>query len=106
MQDGMCRTCEAPLDGLFCHACGEKAFHEHDLSTAHLFHDVTHELTHLDSKIFRTLWVLVAKPGLLTKEYWAGRLGRWIRPLRLYIFLSALQYVFTANTLGPMGVHY
>ena len=72
----------------------------------HLFHDIAHELTHLDSKIFRTLRALVSKPGLLTQEYWAGRLGRWIRPLRLYIFLSALQYVFSAGTLGPMGVHF
>ena len=101
-----CRTCGAPLQGLYCHECGEKLFTDHDLSTNHLFHDVSHELTHLDSKIFRTLRALVTKPGLLTQEYWAGRLGRWIRPLRLYIFLSALQYLFSANTLGPMGVHY
>ncbi|HLJ47985.1 MAG TPA: DUF3667 domain-containing protein [Bryobacteraceae bacterium] len=103
-QHAPCVSCGADLHGGFCSACGEPAVHEGDLSLRHLTHEFLHEFTHLDGKIWRTLFALLFQPGRLTKEYWSGRRGRWIRPLRLYLVISALTLLFAANAAGPLGL--
>lgn len=99
----MCKSCGAHDAGRFCPRCGEPAAHDGDLSFRHLTHDFLHEFTHLDGKIWRTLRALALRPGLLTAEYWAGRRGQWIRPLRLYLVISALTLVLSTQTIGPLG---
>ena len=78
--------------------------HDGDLSLRHLTHEFLHEFTHLDGKIWRTLHALLLKPGLLTEEYWAGRRGMWVRPLRLYLVISALTLLLAASAAGPLGL--
>jgi len=56
-------------------------------------HEVFHELAHVDSKLFTTLRDLIARPGFLTEEYFAGRKSRYIAPLRLFLTLFALQFL-------------
>ncbi|MBV8844783.1 MAG: DUF3667 domain-containing protein [Bryobacterales bacterium] len=50
-------------------------------SSAHVcfFHDLTHEFPHVDGKIFHTLKALMFAPGLLTADYWSGRIASWVR---------------------------
>jgi len=87
-----CTNCGgASLD--YCVRCGERQPGHHDLSVKHFAHDVVHEFVHLDSKLFRTLRDIVAKPGFLTTEYFAGRKSRYIPPLRLFLTLFALQFL-------------
>jgi hypothetical protein len=52
----------------------------------------------LESKLFRTLWVLLRRPGLLTAEYMAGRRQRYLRPLRLYLALSLVFFLVLSLT--------
>jgi hypothetical protein len=92
-QREMCRNCGRALEGVYCHNCGEPRPDPHELSWKHFVRHGAHELTHLDSKIFRTVWLLVRRPGFLTAEYWAGRRTAYIRPLRLYILFAAIHLV-------------
>lgn len=101
--DAPCTSCGAHGTGHYCPACGEPAVHEGDLRLAHLTHEFLHEFTHIDGKIWRTLRNLLLAPGRLTKEYWEGRRGQWIRPLRLYLVISALQLILASNAAGPLG---
>lgn len=87
-----CTNCGGPSSD-YCVRCGERQPGHHDLSAAHFAHDVVHEFVHLDSKLFRTLRDIVAKPGFLTAEYFAGRKSRYIPPLRLFLTLFALQFL-------------
>ncbi len=99
-----CSACGTHLKGAFCQQCGEPSVHEGDLRLSHLTHEFVHEFTHLDGKVWRTLWALLFKPGKLTSEYWAGERGRWIRPLRLYLVISALTLLLAASAAGPLGL--
>jgi hypothetical protein len=47
----------------------------------------------LESKVPTTLWRLISKPGLLTKEYLAGKRVRSLLPLRLYLSASVLYFL-------------
>jgi hypothetical protein len=86
-----CQECATPLVGEYCHRCGEKLPDVHDLTLKHFLHHGLHELTHLDSKIFRTVQALLFRPGFLTVEYLAGRRQRYVLPLRLFLVIFALN---------------
>jgi hypothetical protein len=88
-----CTNCGAPGARVYCRMCGEKQPHHHDLTVGHFFHDLFHELAHVDSKVFRTLRDLVVRPGELTVAYFAGRKTRYVAPLRLFLTLFALQFL-------------
>ena len=87
-----CPECETPLVGKYCHACGEKLPDSHDLSIKHFIEHGVHELTHFDSKIFRTLKTLIFNPGVLTADYLAGRRNRYVPPLRLFLVIFAISF--------------
>ena len=68
----------------------------HDLA-----HDVVHEFLHVDSKIFRTVKLLLLKPGFLTREYFEGRRVRYVSPLRLYLVFSVINFAAAALVDRP-----
>lgn len=47
----------------------------------------------INSALPRTLWALVLRPGLLTAEYLAGRIARYIPPVRLYLVASVVFFL-------------
>ncbi len=99
----VCRNCGNHLSGAFCSDCGQKRFSEHDKTFGHFVHDVVHEATHVDSKVFGTFWTLLTRPGVLTEDYWAGRLGKWIRPLRLFVVISTIHFLLVGG-VGPLNM--
>jgi hypothetical protein len=58
--------------------------------------DVTHSLLHLDSRAWRTLRLLVRRPGELTREFIAGRHQSYIPPFRLYLAVSIIYFALSA----------
>jgi hypothetical protein len=54
------------------------------------------DLTHADSRLWRTLLALLFKPGFLTREFLAGRRARYLPPVRLYLVLSVAFFLFAA----------
>ena len=67
-----CPNCGAPLAGAFCAQCGQKVAPVNP--TLHdLLHDAVHEFLHIDGRIVRSVQYLLLRPGMLTREYYAGR---------------------------------
>jgi hypothetical protein len=62
-------------------------------SVGHLIGHFFADITHFDSKIFTTLKDLIWRPGFLTREYVAGRRVRYLNPIRMYVFISAVFFV-------------
>jgi hypothetical protein len=91
----VCGNCGASLGGAFCHDCGQKASGP-DVSLHQFFHEACEEFAHVDGKIVQTLRLLLTKPGLLTKEFLAGRRARYISPLRVYLTCSVLFFALAA----------
>ena len=86
-----CDNCGRALTGPFCSACGQKA-HALNPTLGDVVHDATHELLHVDGRIFTSLHRLLLSPGFLTLEYFRGHRARWISPLRLYLTFSVLCF--------------
>ena len=90
-----CANCHTPLAGSFCHACGQRA-HVHR-SLLHFGEEFLHGLLHFDAKAWRTLPMLVAKPGKLTREYIDGRRTRFVSPLALFLFMVFLMFFVVSS---------
>ncbi len=86
-----CGNCGAALSGPYCSACGQHA-HDSARSIATLFHDAWHLLTHVDGRLWGSLYLLLLRPGRLTQEYFAERRVRYLPPVRLYLVLSVLFF--------------
>jgi hypothetical protein len=85
-----CRNCGAELTGRFCHHCGQKAEVHRTLSA--FWHDFTHSILHFEGKIWRTLPMLVFRPGSLTRRYAHGERARFVSPLALFLFSVFLTF--------------
>lgn len=98
-----CANCGAALTGPFCHLCGQHA-HVHK-SLLHLAEEVLHGILHFDAKGWRTLPMLVARPGELTRRYIDGQRTRFVSPLALFLFLVFFLFFVAALSSGPTRVN-
>ena len=96
-----CRNCGAALSGPFCAACGQKDAPP-DPTVHDFLHEFSHEMLHVDGRIFRSVWKLLAAPGFLTREQFEGRRARWISPIRLYLIFSLAYFAFAALAAPPV----
>lgn len=95
----LCLNCGAKVRDQFCASCGQRR-EVHVKSVGEVFHDFTHTLTHLDSRAWRTLKLLVLRPGVLTLEFLNGRLESYLPPFRLYLVASLLYFSLGALIPG------
>lgn len=100
--DALCANCGATLTGHYCSSCGQKG--EHPVQSLwHFIFEATEDLTHADSRVWRTIGALLFKPGFLTTEFLAGRRVRYLPPIRLYLVTSVLLFLLAAigNSHNP-----
>ena len=93
-----CLNCGAALAGPYCHECGQHA-HVHRTLSA-FFHDFLHGVLHFEGKIWRTLPLLVWKPGELTRGYIDGQRARFVSPVALFLFTVFLTFAVMGLTGG------
>jgi hypothetical protein len=94
-----CANCGAKPKGDYCHKCGEKYLKRSDFALSKFLKDAFRSFTHLDSKLFRSLFLLMFKPGFLTAEYLKGKRKPYLKPLALFLIINAL-YFFTISYNG------
>lgn len=105
--DTICANCGHPLTGSYCSQCGERALDPGKLTLRYfLTHTVVEELLNFDGKIWRTLGLLLFRPGFLAFEYAAGRRRLYVNPVRV-LLVAIIVYVLAQGgagfTLGSGG---
>jgi hypothetical protein len=89
-----CRNCASALTGPYCSACGQKDLDPHEYAVGHFLHHALHDVTHFDTKLFRSIVPLLAEPGRITADYLDGRRGPYMRPLQTFILLNLIFFLF------------
>src|SRR6516165_4666774 len=92
-----CDNCGAAVSGHYCAACGQR-LEAPVQSLWHFTQEATEDLTHTDSRLWRTLGALLFRPGYLTREFLAGRRARYLPPVRLYLVISVLFFLWASAT--------
>jgi len=87
-----CANCGTPLTGPYCTHCGQRD-EPHVHTVSHFAAEAFESITHADSRLWRTLWFLLAKPGRLTVEFFAGKRVSYLPPFRLYLVISLLFFL-------------
>jgi hypothetical protein len=92
----VCANCQTPLVGVYCSNCGQR--HEPHVHSMREFASETFEgFTHADSRLWRTLWLLLTRPGFLTVEFLEGRRARYLPPFRLYLVMSVVLFLVAGS---------
>ncbi len=98
----VCSDCGEPVDRNFCANCGQPT-HVHR-SLLHLGEEVLHGVMHFDARIWRTLPLLIANPGRLTREWVEGKRTRYVSPLALFLFTVFVMFFALSFGVGGAAV--
>ncbi len=76
---------------------------DEDYSIRSYLAEISTAITLLESKVLRSVWLVVSKPGYLSTQYLRRRV-RYMKPLQLFIFLNVVYYfsltLFSATTFA------
>lgn len=100
---GFCKNCDAATTGNYCHQCGQ-ATHLHVPSAREFLHEFIAHYVAIEGKLWRSLKLLLFKPGFLSREYIEGRRVRYIEPLRLYLSFSIIFFALF-KTVGLQDIN-
>lgn len=90
----LCKNCGNSFEGLFCNLCGEKVLGPEDRSFRTFLGSIFRALTLADSKFVKTLWLILRKPGYLSREFTEGRRVNYLKPLSMFFVLNLIYFLF------------
>lgn len=96
--EGDCPNCGARITGRFCSNCGQHAHPNRKLTG--VITEFLHGLWNFDTKAWRTIPMLIARPGTLTRNYVYGKRARYLAPLTMFLFAIFLMF-FAFSTINP-----
>jgi hypothetical protein len=99
--DLACRNCGTAAPLKFCPACGQETT-LHPPTLGEFLHEFVGHYVALEGTLWRTLGLLVCRPGRLTREYLDGRRRRYVLPLRLYLTASFLFFLVLKLVAGSV----
>ncbi|MEM7359943.1 MAG: DUF3667 domain-containing protein [Pseudomonadota bacterium] len=91
-QTSHCPNCEAPVSRQYCANCGQiqKDIRRFFLA---LVNEALEDIFSPNSRMWKTVYLLLFRPGLLTLEYLRGRRVSYVQPIRLYFITSIMFFV-------------
>lgn len=98
-----CLNCGILVAGRYCQKCGQENVPGH----MHFFALVKHfvfDIFHFDGKFFDTLRFLFFKPGYVPAQFILGRRMSYLDPIRMYIFTSAVFFLFFFAFAKPNAI--
>ena len=100
-----CLNCETPLQGSFCHHCGQKSSTHRITFAKFVQHDLLHGIFHLDKGVLYTLKTLIYTPGYAARDFLKGRRVMHYNIFALFIIIVALKTLVDLQ-ISPEGVFY
>jgi hypothetical protein len=101
----LCPNCGAAAPGRFCARCGQRQ-DRRLASVRRMAVEAVQDQFSIGAELPVTLKALLFQPGHLTRDYLAGRIARYVPPLRLYL-VASLAFFFilswTADFENPLA---
>lgn len=96
-----CLNCGTYLTGNFCSYCGQKDLPAKETIRA-LIGQFMGGILNYDSALAKTMARLFGAPGKLSADYLKGQRARYIHPVRIYLFISALFFISLKYIFDPL----
>jgi hypothetical protein len=89
-----CKSCGSTFSGNYCNQCGEKVIRASERSFKTFLNNVLISITFADSKMIKTLWLVLKKPGFISREFAEGRRVNYLNPTSLFFVLNLIYFFF------------
>ncbi|NGP53881.1 DUF3667 domain-containing protein [Thioalkalivibrio sp. XN8] len=89
-----CPNCAAPLQGRYCHACGQKRIEPEEQRLSWFLRQLVESLTMLDERFLGSLGRLLFRPGRLDRDWLEGRRKRNLAPLSLFLIANVVYFFY------------
>ncbi|MGB0776706.1 MAG: DUF3667 domain-containing protein [Flavobacteriaceae bacterium] len=103
-----CLNCEGVLNPLdqFCSNCGQ-GVHRTKITFKEFINELLSGLFNYDSKLWRTLGIILSRPGKLPADYISGKQARYMNPFRLYLNVTILFFVIYGvyTSFNPLEIN-
>ncbi len=93
LPEHICRNCGNHFTGYYCNLCGEKIILPEDRSFRMFINSILLAVTLADSRFLKTIWLMVRKPGSLSKEFAEGRRIKYLKPLSMFFVLNLVYFL-------------
>lgn len=90
----ICKSCGNQFIGIYCNRCGEKILQPKDRSFKTFLSNILIAVTFADSKLAKTLWLMVKRPGFVSREFAEGRRVKYLKPLSVFFVLNLIYFLF------------
>lgn len=90
----ICKSCSNAFTGNYCNVCGERVQKPSDRSFKTFLNNILIAITFADSKMIKTLWLVLTKPGFVSKEFSEGRTVNYLKPISLFFVLNLIYFFF------------
>ena len=102
-EEAACANCGWQLEGRFCSSCGQRE--EPRVPTfMTMIKEVTEAMLGLESKLWRSIALLLFRPGRLTAAYLSGKRQRYTSPFRLFLLFSIVTFAYL-SFLGSQSLN-
>ena len=98
----VCPACNTQARTPYCPTCGEKALQPKDLTFMGLIGQVFHSLSSVDGRLLRSLWALIARPGVITDAYVRGPRKPYIGPFQLFLIVNVVFFAVQSLVGSPI----
>jgi hypothetical protein len=93
-----CPNCDTPLQGRFCHACGQKRIEPEERRLSWFLGQLVKAVTMADGRFLGSLGRLMFRPGVLERDWLAGRRRRHLAPLSLFLIANLVYFFYPPLT--------
>lgn len=93
-----CLNCGTPLQGVYCHRCGQKHIPREKWGVVTLLSEFFENVTNLDNKVFNTFKDVLIRPGVVARRFNEGQRRRYASPVRLLMFIFIVVFLYPLIT--------
>ena len=90
-----CPSCGSDMGENYCSNCGERKLDSSLRSVKHIAGDIFEDLFSFDSKLWRTVKVLLVSPGRYEYNYHLGIRKKYMKPVGLFFIVNILFVLFS-----------
>ena len=94
----ICPTCKGSTSTAYCPDCGERRPSSRDLTLRGLLEQLLHAFSSIDSRLIRSLRLLLARPGELSLAYVGGQRLAYLLPLQIFLIANVLFFATQSLT--------
>ena len=89
-----CKSCGNHFVGMYCNLCGEKVILPKDRKLGNVIGNILAITSFVDNKFFKSIRLIITRPGFLSREMVNGRRVNYMRPLQVFFILNIVYFLF------------